>query len=184
MPRSWLQASNNSLVIFEEIGGNPLEISVKLRSARTICGQVSESHYPPLSKLVESDFIDQELPLNNMAPEMHLHCQDGDVISSITFASYGTPLGSCQSFARGSCHSPSSLSIVSEVNSGANNFLLCFFYSNFNGVLLQACLGKKSCSVEISNTSFGGDPCHGVVKTLAVEVKCTSSSKGDGSFQL
>ncbi|KAF7837008.1 beta-galactosidase 9 [Senna tora] len=161
VPRSWLQASNNLLVIFEEIGGNPFEISVKLRSARIICAQLSESHYPPLSKLVDSGFNGQELPINNMKPEMHLYCQDGNVISSITFASYGTPQGSCQSFGRGSCHAPTSLSMVSK-----------------------ACQGKRSCSIEISNTFFGGDPCHGVVKTLAVEAKCTSPPKSDGSFQL
>lgn len=125
VPRSWLKASNNLLVLFEEIGGNPFGISVKTRSTKIICAQVSESHYPPLSKLVDSEFIGQELPINNMTPEMHLYCQNGDVISSITFASYGTPQGSCQSFARGSCHAASSLSIVSKVNSKTSKF---FFF--------------------------------------------------------
>lgn len=117
MPRSWLRASNNLLVILEETGGNPFEISVKLHSARIICAQVSESYYPPLQNLVNADFIGQEVSVNSMTPEMHLRCHDGQVISSITFASFGTPGGSCQSFSRGNCHAPSSMSIVSKVNS-------------------------------------------------------------------
>lgn len=117
MPRSWLQASQNLLVIFEEIGGNPFDISVKTRSARTICAKVSESHYPSLSKFRDSESFGQEFLMSNMTPEINLYCQGRDVISSITFASYGTPQGSCQNFARGSCHAPNSLSVVSQVNS-------------------------------------------------------------------
>ncbi|KAI9115008.1 hypothetical protein K1719_014021 [Acacia pycnantha] len=161
VPRSWLQASHNLLVIFEEIGGNPFDISVKIRSARTICAKVSESHYPSLSKFGDSDFFGRDLLKSNMTPEINLYCQGGDVISSITFASYGTPQGSCQNFDRGSCHASNSLSVVS-----------------------QACQGKRSCSLEISDTLFGGDPCHGVVKELAVEATCSSPSRRDGSSQL
>lgn len=124
MPRSWLRASNNLLVILEETGGNPFGISVKLHSAGIVCAQVSESYYPPLQKLVNADPIDQEVSANNMIPEMHLRCQDGHTISSITFASFGTPRGSCQRFSRGNCHAPSSMSIVAKVNSTSGTFLL------------------------------------------------------------
>ena len=49
--------------------------------------------------------------------------------------------------------------------------------------LMQACLGRNSCSVEISNLVFGGDPCRHVIKTLAVEAICTSSSNvGSAKF--
>ncbi|XP_057749485.1 beta-galactosidase 9 [Arachis stenosperma] len=153
VPRSWLRASNNLLVILEETGGNPFAISVKLHSARTICAQVSELHYPPLQKLVNVDVIGQEVSVDNMIPEMHLWCQDGQIISSITFAGFGTPEGSCQNFSQGQCHAPSSMSTVSK-----------------------ACQGKSSCSIKISSSVFGGDPCEGVVKTLAVEARCTSPS--------
>ncbi|ESR34187.1 Beta-galactosidase 9 [Citrus sinensis] len=153
VPRSWLQASNNLLVIFEETGGNPFEISVKLRSTRIVCEQVSESHYPPVRKWSNSYSVDGKLSINKMAPEMHLHCQDGYIISSIEFASYGTPQGRCQKFSRGNCHAPMSLSVVSE-----------------------ACQGKSSCSIGITNAVFGGDPCRGIVKTLAVEARCIPSS--------
>jgi hypothetical protein len=51
-----------------------------------------------------------------MTPEMHLKCQDGHIMSSIEFASYGTPNGSCQKFSRGNCHASNSSSVVTEVN--------------------------------------------------------------------
>lgn len=84
---------------------------------------------------------------------MHLQCDDGHTISSIEFASYGTPQGSCQMFSQGQCHAPNSLALVSK-----------------------ACQGKGSCVIRILNSAFGGDPCRGIVKTLAVEAKCASSS--------
>ncbi|KAH1236768.1 Beta-galactosidase 9 [Glycine max] len=156
VPRSWLKATNNLLVILEETGGNPFEISVKLHSSRIICAQVSESNYPPLQKLVNADLIGEEVSANNMIPELHLHCQQGHTISSVAFASFGTPGGSCQNFSRGNCHAPSSMSIVSE-----------------------ACQGKRSCSIKISDSAFGVDPCPGVVKTLSVEARCTSPLSDD-----
>ncbi|QCD83343.1 beta-galactosidase [Vigna unguiculata] len=151
VPRSWLRASNNLLVILEETGGNPFEISVKVHLSRIICAQVSESNYPPVQKLVNADLIGEEVSANNMIPELQLYCQEGHTISSITFASFGNPRGSCQNFSRGNCHAPSSMSIVSK-----------------------ECQGKNRCSIKILDTVFGGDPCPGVEKTLSVEARCTS----------
>ncbi|KAK8506257.1 hypothetical protein V6N13_100309 [Hibiscus sabdariffa] len=153
VPRSWLQESNNLLVIFEETGGDPFEISVKLRESRILCAQVSESHYPPLDQWLNPDVIDGKFSINDIKPQIRLQCEDGHIISSIEFASYGTPHGSCQNFSEGNCHSPNSLSVVSK-----------------------ACEGRNSCSVEVSNSGLGGDPCRGVLKTLAVEARCVSSS--------
>ncbi|XP_021291339.1 beta-galactosidase 9 [Herrania umbratica] len=153
VPRSWLQASNNLLVIFEENGGNPFEISVKLHVPRILCARVSESHYPPLRKWFHPDVIDGKLSISDMKPEIHLQCEEGHIISSIEFASYGTPHGSCQNFSEGNCHSQNSLSMVSK-----------------------ACKGRNSCFIEVSNSGFGGDPCRGIIKTLAIEARCVSSS--------
>ncbi|XP_020534473.1 beta-galactosidase 9 isoform X3 [Jatropha curcas] len=154
IPRSWLRASNNLLVIFEETGGNPFETSVKLRSASVICAQVSETHYPPIkNRFHHPGFVNGAISIEDMTPEMQLQCQEGYVISSIEFASYGTPRGGCQKFSRGNCHSPNSLSVVSK-----------------------ACLGRNKCSVSISNAVFDSDPCRGIVKTLAVEARCVLSS--------
>ncbi|XP_022638745.1 beta-galactosidase 9 isoform X1 [Vigna radiata var. radiata] len=151
VPRSWLRVSNNLLVILEETGGNPFEISVKLHLSRIICAQVSESNHPPLQKLVNADLIREEVSADDTIPELQLYCQAGHTISSITFASFGTPRGSCQNFSRGNCHAPSSMSIVSK-----------------------ECQGKNSCSIKILDSVFGGDPCPGVEKTLSVEARCTS----------
>ncbi|KAK9933102.1 hypothetical protein M0R45_020311 [Rubus argutus] len=123
----------------------------------TNCGKPTQTwyHIPrswlQASKVVRSRFLDGKVAVNDLTPEIHLQCQDGFIMSSIEFASYGTPQGSCQKFSEGNCHASNSLSIVSE-----------------------ACLGKNSCSIGVSNLVFGGDPCRGIVKTLAVEARCRS----------
>ena len=79
---------------------------------------------------------------------IHLSCQqNGGVISSIDFASYGTAAGACGQMKEGSCHSTKSLDIVQ-----------------------QACLGKQECSVPASYEIFG-DPC----KFQCLEKLITSS---------
>jgi hypothetical protein len=162
VPRSWLQASKNLLVLFEETGGNPFDVTVKSVSTRTICSQVSETHNPPLGKWADLDVIKGKISINAIKPEMQLQCENGDVISSVEFASYGTPKGICQKFSQGNCHAPTSLSVVSK-----------------------ACEGKNKCEIEVSNSVFGEDPCRGTAKTLAVEVKCSSSSSpGVGSSSI
>ncbi|XP_038989755.1 beta-galactosidase 15 isoform X2 [Phoenix dactylifera] len=150
IPRAWLQPSNNLLVIFEETGGNPLNISLSVHSTKTICGKVSETHYPPLSTWYHPDFINGKISINEVAPQMHLQCDDGHMISAVKFASYGTPHGSCQNYSLGKCHASTSLSLV-----------------------MKACQGKNNCTINVSNTIFG-DPCRRTVKTLAVEAECAS----------
>ena len=50
VPRSWLKPSQNLLVIFEEIGGNPSAVSLVKRSVSAVCAEVSE---PPPSEYQE-----------------------------------------------------------------------------------------------------------------------------------
>jgi len=83
-----------------------------------------------------------------------LSCPAGKTITSVTYASYGTPSGSCGSFADGSCKASSSVALVSN-----------------------ACVGKASCTVAANNATFG-DPCAGVVKRLNVQAVCGASSSG------
>ena len=66
-------------------------------------------------------------------------------ISSIDFASYGTPSGSCNDLSTTFCHIPSSISIVESY-----------------------CLGQTSCAIPVVNSVFG-DPCTGINKKLAVK---------------
>ena len=64
-----------------------------------------------------------------------LACADGSVITAISFASFGTPTGTCPGkLAKGSCDANSTLAIVEK-----------------------ACLGKTSCAITASRDVFG-DP--------------------------
>ena len=71
----------------------------------------------------------------------------GEFVSNISFASFGTPTGACP-FARGGCHSNTSLAIVHA-----------------------ACYGQPSCTVPFH--SFADlDPCRGTNKRLAIQAEC------------
>jgi hypothetical protein len=69
----------------------------------------------------------------------------GKVFISVTFASYGTPNGSCGSFTIGGCHAANSKTIVESI-----------------------LLGQNSASIGANNGVFG-DPCGGTFKRLYIE---------------
>lgn len=115
MPRSWLQPSDNLLVVFEEMEKNPFEISIYSRSTKTVCAVVSENHYPPLDAWSTPNTSNRTILLKGTAPEVRLHCDSGNIISSIKFASYGTAHGSCQNFSISNCHASSSKSVLTQV---------------------------------------------------------------------
>lgn len=71
----------------------------------------------------------------------------GHTFTSIDFASYGTPGGSCGGFTIGGCHSASSATIVQN-----------------------ALVGRNSASINATNGVFG-DPCVGTVKRLYIQAK-------------
>uniref|UniRef100_A0A0A9EQS0 beta-galactosidase n=1 Tax=Arundo donax TaxID=35708 RepID=A0A0A9EQS0_ARUDO len=147
IPREWLQEAGNLLVLFEETGGDPSQISLEVHYTKTICSKISETYYPPLSAW--SRVANGRASVNAVAPELHLQCDDGHTISKITFASYGTPSGGCQNFSLGMCHASGTLDLVT-----------------------QACIGKSKCAISVTNDVFG-DPCPRVVKDLAVEAECS-----------
>jgi len=70
----------------------------------------------------------------------------------VTFASFGTPSGDCESGFRSN--------VTCDSNDSAD-------------VVEKACIGKSSCSIVPSTATFGGDPCDGTVKRLAASVQCT-----------
>lgn len=80
-----------------------------------------------------------------------LACPEGQEISSIEFASWGTSTGKCGEFVESSeCHSP-----LTEV------------------ALEHRCVGKQSCDVDThAANGFFGDPCSGTVKTLKAQFTC------------
>ncbi|XP_057454739.1 beta-galactosidase 8-like [Lotus japonicus] len=144
VPRSWLKPHGNTLVLFEESGGDPTQISFVTKQIQSLCAHVSDSHPSPVD-LWNSDTESG----TKVGPVMLLKCpHHNQVISSIKFASYGTPAGTCGNFYHGRCSSNKALSIVQK-----------------------ACIGSSSCSVGVSIDTFG-DPCTGVTKSLAVEATC------------
>nr|GMD61404.1 beta-galactosidase 8 [Ipomoea batatas] len=145
VPRSWLKPSGNVLVLFEEEGGDPRQISFATREMASVCSRVSESHPSPVDM-----WTTDEDARKQAGPTMSLECPlPNQLISSINFASFGTPHGRCGSYSHGQCSSTNALSIVRK-----------------------ACIGSRSCSLGVSIDTFG-DPCVGVTKNLAVEAVCT-----------
>ncbi|KAL6223349.1 hypothetical protein ACLB2K_006736 [Fragaria x ananassa] len=123
IPRSFLQ-DENTLVLFEEFGGNPSYVNFQTIRVGTICANAYENH------------------------TLKLSCQDRP-ISAIKFASFGNPEGTCGSFRKGTCDSTTALSI-----------------------LQKECVGKESCSVDVSESMFGSTTCGDIMKRLAVEAVC------------
>lgn len=112
MPRSWLKPTRNLIVLFEETGGDPSKISLVKRSMNTICAQVSETHRTVKSFQIESyGTTTQEFYI----PKVHLHCAPNQYISSIAFASFGTPVGTCGKYMKGSCHATTSSAVLEKV---------------------------------------------------------------------
>ncbi|KAJ0040841.1 hypothetical protein Pint_28371 [Pistacia integerrima] len=146
VPRSWLKPTQNLLVLFEELGGNPSRISLVKRSVTSVCAEVTEYHPTIKNWQIESYGKPEEFH----SPKAHLRCSPGHTISSIKFASFGTPLGTCGTYQQGACHATTSYDI-----------------------LQKKCIGQQKCTVAISNSNFGQDPCPNVMKRLSVEAVCS-----------
>lgn len=111
VPRSWLKPTDNSLVLFEELGGDPTRISLVKRSTTTVCADMFEYHPNIKDWHIESYGKTQELH----RPKVHIHCGPGLTISAIKFASFGTPFGTCGTFQQGTCHAPASYDVIQKV---------------------------------------------------------------------
>ncbi|PKA53215.1 Beta-galactosidase 7 [Apostasia shenzhenica] len=91
VPRSFLKDGElNTLVLFEEAGGNPANVSFQTVTVGTACANAAEGKTVALS------------------------CQGGQKISNIEFASFGNPTGSCGSFQKGDCEAKESLSVIQK----------------------------------------------------------------------
>lgn len=111
VPRSWLYPTGNLLVVFEEWGGDPYGITLVKREIGSVCADIYEWQPQLLNwqRLVSGKF---DRPLR---PKAHLKCAPGQKISSIKFASFGTPEGVCGNFQQGSCHAPRSYDAFKKV---------------------------------------------------------------------
>ncbi|OIW09005.1 hypothetical protein TanjilG_05981 [Lupinus angustifolius] len=141
VPHSWLMPTGNLLVVFEELGGDPNGIFLVRRDIDSVCADIYEWQ-PNLRSYQMQVSGKVRKPVR---PKAHLSCGPGQKISSIKFASFGTPLGSCGNFLQGGCHAHKS-------------------YDAFE----RNCIGQNWCTVTLSPENFGGDPCPNVMKKLAV----------------
>jgi hypothetical protein len=91
VPRDFLKDDDNTLVVFEEFGGNPWNVKLQTVTVGTACANAYEGN------------------------TLDLSCQGGSVISQIRFASFGSPKGACGSFSAGQCESPRALSAIQKV---------------------------------------------------------------------
>jgi hypothetical protein len=118
VPRSFLKPKGNLLVLFEEEEeGNPLGISIDTVSITRVCGTVTSSYPPPVISWVGQNQIRTKQRKNHgRMPKVQLRCPPRRNISKILFASFGTPLGDCENYEKGSCHSSNSSAIVEKVS--------------------------------------------------------------------
>ncbi|PIN09370.1 Beta-galactosidase [Handroanthus impetiginosus] len=146
VPRSWFKPSGNTLVIFEEKGGDPTKILLSTRKVSSVCAHISEDHpsfdFEHLQESAVGDY--------RKKASISLKCPAGTRISGVKFASFGDPAGTCGSYAVGECHDPNSVSMVEKV-----------------------CLNQNDCKLEITKENFNMKLCPSLVKRLAVEVACS-----------
>ncbi|KAK7255585.1 hypothetical protein RIF29_28998 [Crotalaria pallida] len=146
VPHSWLKPTGNLLVVFEELGGDPNGIFLVRRDIDSVCADIYEWQPNLVSyQMQASGKVSKPVP-----PKVHLSCGIGQKISSIKFASFGTPVGSCGNYHEGNCHAHKS-------------------YDAFQ----RNCVGQSWCTVTVLPEIFGGDPCPNVMKKLSVEAICT-----------
>jgi len=120
VPQSWLKPTGNLLVVFEELGGDPNGIFLVRRDIDSVCADIYEWQPNLISYQMQ---VAGKPPVR---PKVHLSCSPGQKISSIKFASFGTPLGSCGNFHEGSCHAHKSYDAFERVLPSAFSLLECF----------------------------------------------------------
>jgi alpha-L-rhamnosidase len=77
-------------------------------------------------------------------------CPAGSTFASVAFASFGTPSGTCGSFALGPCNA-----------------------ANSTAILTAACVGQNTCTIDVADSLFG-DPCFNTVKWLSAQLVCST----------
>ncbi|XVF52249.1 hypothetical protein PTKIN_Ptkin05aG0003900 [Pterospermum kingtungense] len=128
VPRDFLTSDTNTMILFEEMGGNPSQVSFQTATVGSVCANANEGS------------------------TLELSCQRGQSISEIKFASFGDPRGKCGSFQKGSCEAKLSASAVEN-----------------------ACIGRESCAINVSEATFGSTECGNATKKLAVHANCENN---------
>ncbi|KAH6770173.1 beta-galactosidase 3 [Perilla frutescens var. hirtella] len=121
VPRSWLQPTQNLIVLFEELGGDSSRISLVKRTTGNVCADAVEHHPMVANYQLESTSSSTKKILHQT--KVHLRCARGQAISTINFASFGTPTGTCGSFRLGNCHAQNSQAIIEKATPILHHFL-------------------------------------------------------------
>ncbi|KAL8540083.1 hypothetical protein ACS0TY_001608 [Phlomoides rotata] len=151
IPRSFLKAKGNLLVVFEETGGNPDKIEILKVNRDTICSVITEFHPPNVGTWERRD--SQFRAMVDPVKAAQLSCPTNKIITKIEFVSFGENEGACGAFLPGKCDSSKAHKVVQEL-----------------------CLGKKECTIPFQRqllVDAGQDSCPDIAKTLAVQVGCT-----------
>ncbi|XP_051221950.1 beta-galactosidase 7-like [Lolium perenne] len=135
IPRYFLRPRENNLVLLEEMGGDPLHITVNTMSVTRVSSSVNELSIPSLLS-------------RRKHPAVRLRCQEGKHITDIEFASYGNPVEDCRSSGRrclGSCHAETTEFVVKDACLGRRKCAIPVRPAKFGG---DPCPGiEKSLSV-------------------------------------
>ena len=124
IPRSFLKPTRNTLVLLEEEENvDPLKITIDRVLITKVCSHISDSSLPPVLSWKEQNYNDTSTQLatdidmhHDRRPKVQLQCPRTSYITDVVFASYGNPVGDCQSTpALGDCHSSNSHDIVKKV---------------------------------------------------------------------
>ncbi|KAL0291329.1 UNVERIFIED_CONTAM: Beta-galactosidase [Sesamum calycinum] len=121
VPRSFLNDEDNTLVLFEEFGGNPTFISVQTVTMKSAFAHAYEGN------------------------SLELSCQ-GRVISKVKFASFGN--GTYGSLVKGSCNSPNSLSVVKKACLGKESCSIDASERTFGHIACDAPMKNLAVEVE------------------------------------
>ncbi|KAL6574391.1 Beta-galactosidase 3 [Orobanche hederae] len=111
VPRSWLQPTQNLIVILEELSGDASKISLVKRTTSGVCANAFE-HNPMVANYRIETTSNAQKMLHQA--KVHLSCAPGQTISTIKFASFGTPKGTCGRFKLGNCHAQSSHAVIEK----------------------------------------------------------------------
>ncbi|XP_045803623.1 beta-galactosidase 13-like [Trifolium pratense] len=155
IPRSYLNINgkDNLLVVLEEENACPDKIEILNVDRDTICSHIAENEPANVNSWVSRHGQFRSVVKGVAGPQASLKCPSGKKIVAVEFASFGDPSGYCGKFSLGNCNAGPTKSIVEK-----------------------ECLGKKKCMVSVSGSNLNGngvDGCPGIVKTLAIQAKCS-----------
>lgn len=147
-PTDITQVGFKHAVIFPRATFHP-DVGFAQGEYASISGQFAVSWINPNSSAASGGTCAANAPENS---PVTFSCPSGATFTDVIFASFGTPSGSCGSFQVGSCNAANSTSIVRN-----------------------ACIGKSTCTISVSDVTFG-DPCFNTVKVFDAQLQCNDNA--------